>query len=513
MDVELCVTGQVVKERPKGVLITYKITWTSKIIDVKNDGSYYANEYTKWFTEKENQNRTINNMNGDYCIPDGEKPFALNFGDGEIFSQHQEQFSSDKDDCLIQRSLPPSLSPVSDSVRTENTSSSKDEEKVAAGTVIAALLGFGMVFFIFLYVLRQGGYLSKEIDECGSNLGSRNENNDSRNILKSCRNFRTEAVDSTDRVDLDDNLSCDENQGQNGESVSRNNLIIDKSDGSDFPKGSFLGCDSDTVQDESDTHSEKSEEILDTYTNCSAVQVDEMTTHVLESVLDEKRYESKSVLWKKGGGPTTSIDIESCILCDAVDWLKRSVSTDMEERKKYFKSTLNKVIGLVRLQDLKPEDASHIIHECATLLDLPLATELSDTTIIVTGMVKKCPNLKEILMEVFGRYGDIEDASVAPYNRGFGIVRYKTPKSVRHAMEVYRSGEIEVQDVEVTVSLLKSFALSPHTNLGNVLNTGQHSDLKRANKDENLVQDQSKSKISEGVRSDRSNPNGISLLL
>uniref|UniRef100_A0A7S1FV97 RRM domain-containing protein n=1 Tax=Corethron hystrix TaxID=216773 RepID=A0A7S1FV97_9STRA len=81
-------------------------------------------------------------------------------------------------------------------------------------------------------------------------------------------------------------------------------------------------------------------------------------------------------------------------------------------------------------------------------------------------MRKKCP--KEKLEQTFARLGDIENVSVAPDGRGFGLVRFKTPKSVRHAMEAYKRGDIIVYEVEVTVKLLKSYASSPNNSANNL---------------------------------------------
>jgi hypothetical protein len=56
----------------------------------------------------------------------------------------------------------------------------------------------------------------------------------------------------------------------------------------------------------------------------------------------------------------------------------------------------------------------------------------------------------------FKEFGENENAGVSSHKRGFGIVRYRSPKSVENAMEKFRYGEIVVQDVGVMVRVLKA---------------------------------------------------------
>lgn len=58
-------------------------------------------------------------------------------------------------------------------------------------------------------------------------------------------------------------------------------------------------------------------------------------------------------------------------------------------------------------------------------------------------------------MEAFKSFGDIEGAAIAPSNKGFGFVRFVSPKSVDRALERFRISEIEVQDVSVMIKSLK----------------------------------------------------------
>jgi hypothetical protein len=118
-----------------------------------------------------------------------------------------------------------------------------------------------------------------------------------------------------------------------------------------------------------------------------------------------------------------------------------------------MQETLNRMVASVRHGVLGPDDASRTIHECAALLGLQLATEIPVTTLIITGMRKTVA--AEDMMEAFREFGDISEAAVASNQRGFGILRFKTNKSVDRAMQKFRAEEIVVQDVAVQVKVLK----------------------------------------------------------
>jgi hypothetical protein len=79
---------------------------------------------------------------------------------------------------------------------------------------------------------------------------------------------------------------------------------------------------------------------------------------------------------------------------------------------------LNKMVSSVRHGVLGPDDASRAIHECATLLNLQLASDLPVTTVIITGMRKTV--IAADVIEAFREFGEIDDAAVASNQRGFG---------------------------------------------------------------------------------------------
>uniref|UniRef100_A0A7S2LDR4 RRM domain-containing protein n=1 Tax=Leptocylindrus danicus TaxID=163516 RepID=A0A7S2LDR4_9STRA len=122
-------------------------------------------------------------------------------------------------------------------------------------------------------------------------------------------------------------------------------------------------------------------------------------------------------------------------------------------RRLFMQLTMNKMVAGVRYNIIGPEDASRTIHGCATLLGLELVDDLPETTIIITGMPKTIDT--DHLINVFKEYGEISDAAMASRMRGFGLVRYRWSKSVKQVMETHRNDEIVVQDVAVTVRVLR----------------------------------------------------------
>jgi len=117
-----------------------------------------------------------------------------------------------------------------------------------------------------------------------------------------------------------------------------------------------------------------------------------------------------------------------------------------------MQETLNKMVTTVRHNIVSPDDASRAIHGCAAMLQLHLAEEIPENTLIITGMRKTVT--KQHVVSAFSEFGEIDDAAIAPGKRGFGIVRFQSPKSTQRAMEKFKKEEIVVQDVAVTVKVL-----------------------------------------------------------
>ena len=116
-----------------------------------------------------------------------------------------------------------------------------------------------------------------------------------------------------------------------------------------------------------------------------------------------------------------------------------------------------KMVASVRHFVLKPEDASRSIHECAALLGLPLASEIPLTTILITGMSKTVASVD--ILDAFDEFGEISEAAVATYPLGFGILRFRNPRSIDLALKKYKRDEIVVQDVPVEIEVLQPNAV------------------------------------------------------
>lgn len=115
---------------------------------------------------------------------------------------------------------------------------------------------------------------------------------------------------------------------------------------------------------------------------------------------------------------------------------------------------VNKMVAGVRYELIGPEGASRTIHGCAAMLRLELAESIPEKALIITGLRKMVK--RQDLIDSFSEFGELEDAAVASNSRGFGLVRYRSVKSVLRAIERFKRGEIVVQDVAVMVKKLSS---------------------------------------------------------
>ena len=123
----------------------------------------------------------------------------------------------------------------------------------------------------------------------------------------------------------------------------------------------------------------------------------------------------------------------------------------------YFQDVINRIVLAVMFDMISPIKGANLVHAVATILGLDLLKELPQTTLIVSGM-RKTNNLTKghsILLKAFKPFGKVEDAAVAPNNRGFGFVRYIESESVSRAQKRYRENEIELQDVSIAIKTIK----------------------------------------------------------
>ncbi|GAX23700.1 hypothetical protein FisN_12Hh277 [Fistulifera solaris] len=158
------------------------------------------------------------------------------------------------------------------------------------------------------------------------------------------------------------------------------------------------------------------------------------------------------LLWGCQADPS-SVEIEASALCEVNDWLKRNESSSAEKKRLFMNDIINRMLATTRSGYLRADDASRTVHESAALLGLPLANELSMTTVLFSGMRKTIE--ASDMVKVLREFGDIDVAAVASGQRGFGLVRYRNSKSVEKALRRYRDGEIVIQDVAVQMKVLQ----------------------------------------------------------
>lgn len=144
-----------------------------------------------------------------------------------------------------------------------------------------------------------------------------------------------------------------------------------------------------------------------------------------------------------------------------------------------MQTMLSKMVSSVHKGIVNPDEASRTVHECAALLGMQLANQLPVTTIIVSGMQKTTSTAD--LGLAFKDFGAIESIAVASKHRGFGtfvapmaqhpvfcqvnsgclvapfrtgIVRFKNQNAAALAMERFRTSEIVIKNVAVTLKVL-----------------------------------------------------------
>ncbi|CAB9501929.1 expressed unknown protein [Seminavis robusta] len=178
--------------------------------------------------------------------------------------------------------------------------------------------------------------------------------------------------------------------------------------------------------------------------------MDGMMSQALTMALMPGGDNASGLLW---AGASDPMQIEANALWEVTDWMKRNEGSSVDDKQTFMQLMLNKMVTSVRQGILGPDDASRTIHECAFLLNLQLANDLPPTTIILSGM-RKTVRANDVL-RAFRRFGHIDDAAVASNQRGFGVVRFRSPKAADDAHSKFKTGEIVVQDVAVQVRVLK----------------------------------------------------------
>lgn len=148
----------------------------------------------------------------------------------------------------------------------------------------------------------------------------------------------------------------------------------------------------------------------------------------------------------------TGAEIEANSLWEVSEWVRQNENASDYKRREYMQKLLNKMVMCVRAGVVDPEDGSRSIHSCAALLGLQLAQAPPQTVIILTGMLKTTTD--DDVQGAFSQFGPIEGAAVATGEKGFGVVRFRSPKSAVRAMEVFRTSEVVLNNVAIQLTPL-----------------------------------------------------------
>jgi len=221
------------------------------------------------------------------------------------------------------------------------------------------------------------------------------------------------------------------------------------------PEDHHRGVPVNALQDEFDSYKNQDLEWMREGVEESVYGAEGMMSLAMTRALMEDEDVGVNLSW---GGAEDPESIEANGLCETNDWLRKHDNSTVDERNLFFQEILNKMVITVRRGMMSPSDGTRAIHCCAAMLGLQLEKELPNNVLLVHGM-RKTNDLslgRSYLVETFQVFGDIEGASIAPNNRGFGFVRFVSPKSVQRALERFRISEIEVQDVSVMIKSLKS---------------------------------------------------------
>ena len=118
-----------------------------------------------------------------------------------------------------------------------------------------------------------------------------------------------------------------------------------------------------------------------------------------------------------------------------------------------FDDLVRKIVSLVHGGIIRPAYGAQVLHGCASLLGMDLASPLPNTAVGVCGLVKSndLATAHGLMARAFEEFGDVVDLAVTPLNHGVGFVRFAGEESAARVLDVYRTGEILIQDVAVRI--------------------------------------------------------------
>lgn len=227
-------------------------------------------------------------------------------------------------------------------------------------------------------------------------------------------------------------------------------------------RGASMGADSrdeadsaHILEDEFDQYKDQNLEKMRADIEEDLPQCDGMMSQAVSRALidqDDETFDSSNY-WG-GDGSITVAEIEASVLGLVWDWVKRNDKVSDRERQAMMQEQLNKMTASVLHKVIGPDDATRTIHECAVLLGFQLASDLTVTTIVISGMRKKAT--EDDVRKAFSVFGDVAVAAVAPNFKGFGMLRFKSSNSVDRAMKKFRTSEVVVEDVAVQLKAIQT---------------------------------------------------------
>lgn len=344
-----------------------------------------------------------------------------------------------------------------------------DEQTSFVVWLAAGLSGATIVVLLLIWYLRRKSLHKDRLNEIATANGRGTQSNSSRQregnntsaveLVQQLPNSVHDSHTSAQYENYPDVDACPASPpgglGTVADSIFSNPSMV--SGGGSFssnPEDNFEGVPLNTLQDEFDNYKNKDLEFMRSGVEESVYGAEGMMSLAMTRALMEDEDEDISPSW---GGAEDPESIEANGLCETNDWLRKHDHSTIEERNIFFQGILNKMVITVRRGLISPSDATQAIHCCAAMLGLQLAQEQPNNVLLVHGM-RKTNDLstgRSYLVETFTLFGDVEGAATAPNNRGFGFVRFVSPKSVDRALERFRISEIEVQDVSVMIKSLK----------------------------------------------------------
>jgi len=473
------------------VTIEYTLTHRSKFLDV----STYADDYREFMKSTSNQEMLLTQLNeaGSGLRITGVSFVALIVDDSTVNPSNAPNDSPTTSPSVapLQPSAVPSV-PPSEFVATKNNSST--DTGLVVG-VTCATVGVAAAFCFAICCMRKRkrrGPAHKltdndEVESAGERMEvfDGNGNDDSRD-----RDVETGTPD-TDvtgyKVHDDDNVYTQRRGGSDGSSDVGNHYEYRDDNGPYLktleeegipmnesiisnpsllsPGMSYRSDELQFVPDEFDVYRDSSlekmrQEVENTVTDSDAM----MSQALTKALMDDEEYREKiDHLW---GGSGSTMEIEASVLCDTHEFLKRKDDASLDEKRVFMQELVNKMVAGVRYELIDPEAASRTIHECAAMLGLELAETIPEKALVITGLRKMVK--RQDLIDSFSEFGELEDAAVASNSRGFGLVRYRSVKSVQRAIERFKRGEIVVQDVAVMVKKLSSDYAESSRGHGNI---------------------------------------------